>query len=93
MNLYKIHYPSGKRFVLMGTFVLAEIPGHSLCPCIDHGTGKDVSFLDPRAVIVDDDTKVVYSPRSCIDGMAPAMAKWLRDNPAWDRIGDLGPMR
>lgn len=86
---YFIKYPSSYRFELVGTFSVEEVPDRAtLVPTVHvdyHGT-QDAVVLDQRAIIRDENNKLVYSPRMYADGMAPQVSKWLRQNPDWGKV-------
>lgn len=91
------HYPSGHKVKIFGRFFykgkLQNAPGLPYRVAIqalesETNFGQQISpgsiaVLDPRCVVVGDQSGVLYNPRRHCDEFEPAMQKWMADNPDW----------
>jgi hypothetical protein len=82
---YRIYYTDGKSYVLRGSLHTRGTFDGQWIYCIGR---SHVDLLDPRAVIVDLEEKViVYDPR--VTGDAFYLEDWLNDHPEWPGILEL----
>ena len=57
---YQIAYPSGRRFQLRGRLFIYQGSGKLMAPAIECEAGR-IIILDPRAIIEDDRSEVVFT--------------------------------
>jgi hypothetical protein len=77
-------YPASGTVVRMtGALVLVNLGGESKwTPFVIPGKGSRVTALDPRALVLDDETlEHAYHPRDHVGEMHAAGDKWYADNP------------
>ena len=97
---HKIYYPSGIVLSVFaryfGFVVIGEIPAGPLgSPVLDvlESTiiNRDVisagsaMLVDPRCVIVDENGKIVYTPRPHVNQMEKPMRDWLKQHRDWPK--------